>query len=64
MLIKMDDKEKVILNLEVDKEKYRRWENFSNKMCLSIYEYIRRCVDAHTNILDKDSFHLVPYSKN
>ena len=35
----------------------------ANRMCLNIYEYIRRCTDAHTNILDKDSFHLVPDDK-
>ena len=31
----------------------------SNILGLSIYEYIRRCTDAHTHILETDSFDFV-----
>lgn len=32
----------------------------SNILCLSIPEFIRRCTNAHTTILEYDSFKLVP----
>lgn len=35
----------------------------ANILCLSIPEYIRRCTNAHTTILEYDSFQLVPSKK-
>lgn len=33
-------------------------------LCLSVPEYIRRCTNAHTTILEYDSFKLVPKDDN
>lgn len=53
-------KEEIKLDLWISNKQLATWNKMANRMCLNIYEYIRRCTDAHTNILDKDSFHLVP----
>ena len=53
-------KEEIKLELWISDEQLAAWNKMANRMCLNIYEYIRRCTDAHTNILKKDSFHLVP----
>jgi hypothetical protein len=31
----------------------------ANKMYMSLFEYLRRCADAHTTILERDTFQLV-----
>ena len=36
----------------------------ANLLCLSIPEFIRRCTNAHTTILEYDSFKLVPNEKD
>lgn len=59
----MNERE-IVLELWVDKKQYEQWTEIANEMCLNIYEYIRRCTDAHTNILKKDSFGLVHHKKN
>ena len=48
-----------IIELHCSQEQLDSWEEIADKMCMNIYEYIRRCVDAHTNILRYDSFRLV-----
>lgn len=53
-------KDDITLELWADSKQFDSWNEMANRMCLNIYEYIRRCADAHTNILKKDSFHLVP----
>ena len=48
-----------IIELHCSQEQLDSWEEIADKMCMNIYEYIRRCVDAHTNILRNDSFRLI-----
>lgn len=45
--------------LTVDEDKYNQWEAIAKILYLNIEEYVRRCTDAHTNILRQDSFDLV-----
>lgn len=56
----MVEKEKIEIDLWADKNQYEKWKQMADTLCLNIYEYIRRCTDAHTNILTVDSFKLVP----
>ena len=32
----------------------------ASALCLNVSEYIRRCTNAHTTILEHDSFNIVP----
>ena len=48
-----------LIELHCTQEQFDTWKEMADKMCLSLYEYIRRCADAHTNILRYDSFRLV-----
>lgn len=56
-------KNKSILEIVVDNNDLQRWTDMANILCLSIPEYIRRCTNAHTTILEYDSFQLVPSEK-
>ena len=56
-------KKDVELGLWVEQDQLEAWTRMANRMCLNIYEYIRRCTNAHTNILEKDFMHLVPDEK-
>lgn len=47
------------LSLTISNLQRTRWERMANLLGLSIYEYIRRCTDAHTTILETDSFNFV-----
>jgi len=60
----MDRNQKVEINLLVDEKEYEHWKEMADILCLNIYEYIRRCTNAHTNILAVDSFKLVPHEKS
>lgn len=55
----MFEKEDCVIELHCSQKQLDTWKEIADKMCLNIYEYIRRCVDAHTNILLYDSFKLV-----
>ena len=59
----MDTKDlldKQVMELVVDPRDYRRWQRMASALCLNVSEYIRRCTNAHTTILEHDSFNLVP----
>ena len=51
---------KNIIELTVDPRDYRRWQRMASVLCLNVSEYIRRCTNAHTTILEHDSFNIVP----
>ena len=57
-------KNKSILEIVVDNKDLERWTRMANLICLSIPEFIRRCTNAHTTILEYDSFKLVPNEKD
>ena len=57
-------KDKVILEVVVDNKDLQRWTEMAGVLCLSVPEYIRRCTNAHTTILEYDSFKLVPKDDN
>lgn len=60
MVINLTTEESMVdLVVSVTRSRYKRWEAMSNILGLSIYEYIRRCTDAHTHILETDSFDFV-----
>lgn len=52
--------DKHIIELVVDPRDYRRWQRMASVLCLNVSEYIRRCTNAHTTILEHDSFNIVP----
>ena len=52
--------DKQVMELVVDPRDYRRWQRMASALCLSVSEYIRRCTNAHTTILEHDSFNIVP----
>lgn len=56
----MEDFNKHVIELAVDPRDYRRWQRMASVLCLNISEYIRRCTNAHTTILEHDSFNIVP----
>ena len=51
---------KQVIELIVDPRDYRRWQRMASALCLNVSEYIRRCTNAHTTILEYDSFNIVP----
>ncbi len=51
---------KQVIELVVDPRDYRRWQRMASALCLNVSEYIRRCTNAHTTILEHDSFNIVP----
>ena len=51
---------KQVIELIVDPRDYRRWQRMASVLYLSVSEYIRRCTNAHTTILEHDSFNIVP----
>ena len=55
----MCDENKTKIELWVSPEQFKEWETQASFMYLNVYEYIRRCVDAHTNILKADKMGLV-----
>ena len=57
-------KNKSILEIVVDNKDLERWTRMANLLCLSIPEFIRRCTNAHTTILEYDSFKLVTNEKD
>jgi len=48
-----------VLELWMTEKQKNRWEKMANVLGLSLYEYVRRCADAHTTILETDSFKIV-----
>lgn len=52
--------DKQIIELVVDPRDYRRWQRMASALALNVSEYIRRCTNAHTTILEHDSFNIVP----
>ena len=56
----MEDFNKHVIELAVDPRDYRRWQRMASVLCLNVSEYIRRCTNAHTTILEHDSFNIVP----
>ena len=56
----MEDFNKHIIELAVDHRDYRRWQRMASVLCLNVSEYIRRCTNARTTILEHDSFNIVP----
>ena len=48
-----------VIELLIDPHDYRRWQRMASTLCLSVSEYIRRCTNAHTTILEYDSFDIV-----
>ena len=52
--------DKHVIELIVDPRDYRRWQRMASVLCLNVSEYIRRCTNAHTTILEHDSFNIVP----
>lgn len=58
-----DDKYQEVIDLWISKKQRKRWERMAEILGLTIYEYIRRCADAHTTILETDSFKLVDDKK-
>lgn len=57
---KLEDFNKHVIELAVDPRDYRRWQRMASVLCLNVSEYIRRCTNAHTTILEHDSFNIVP----
>lgn len=53
-----------VIELLIDPYDYRRWQCMASTLCLSVSEYIRRCTNAHTIILEYDSFDIVHGSQN
>ena len=39
------------LDLWVSKEEYERWLAVADKFYMNIYEYIRKCTDANSNLM-------------
>ena len=56
----MEDFNKHVIELAVDPRDYRRWQRMASVLRLNVSEYIRRCTNAHTTILEHDSFNIVP----
>lgn len=56
----MEDFNKHVIELAVDPRDYRRWQRMTSVLYLNVSEYIRRCTNAHTTILEHDSFNIVP----
>lgn len=56
----MKDFNKHVIELAVDSRDYRRWQRMASVLCLDVSEYVRRCANAHTTILEHDSFNIVP----
>ena len=52
--------DKQVMELIVDPRDYRRWQRMASVLGLNVSEYIRRCTNAHTTILEHDSFNIVP----
>lgn len=52
--------DKQVIELIVDPRDYRRWQRMASALSLNVSEYIRRCTNAHTTILEHDSFNIVP----
>ena len=52
--------DKQVMELIVDPRDYRRWQRMASALGLNVSEYIRRCTNAHTTILEHDSFNIVP----
>ena len=52
--------DKQVMELIVDPRDYRRWQRMASALSLNVSEYIRRCTNAHTTILEHDSFNIVP----
>ena len=59
-MIPTEEKDQVNIDLIISKQQEQRWARMADIMGLTLYEYIRRCADAHTTILETDSFKLVP----
>lgn len=55
-----DMSDKQVMELIVDPRDYRRWQRMASALSLNVLEYIRRCTNAHTTILEHDSFNIVP----
>lgn len=53
-----------VIELVVDPRDYRRWQRMASVLYLNVSEYIRRCTNAHTTILEHDSFNIVPGPKS
>ena len=53
------EREQISIDLWITPEQKKRWEKIADIMCLSLYEYIRKCTNAHTTILENDQFDLV-----
>lgn len=49
-----------VIELIVDPRDYRRWQRMASALSLNVSEYIRHCTNAHTTILEHDSFNIVP----
>ena len=49
----MEEKEEQI-DLWITLKQKEKWEYFSKKLGLTIWEYIRRATDAYSNILTQD----------
>ena len=52
--------DKQVIELIVNPRDYRRWQRMASALGLNVSEYIRRCTNAHTTILEHDSFNIVP----
>lgn len=60
----IEDFNKHVIELAVDPRDYRRWQRMASVLCLNVSEYIRRCTNAHTTILEHDSFDIVHGSQS
>ena len=52
--------DKQIIELVVNSRDLRRWSRMASTLCFNLSEYIRACTNAHTTILEHDSFGIVP----
>lgn len=52
--------DKQVIELVVNSRDLRRWTRMASTLCFNLSEYIRACTNAHTTILEYDSFGIVP----
>lgn len=60
----IEDFNKHVIELAVDPRDYRRWQRMASVLCLNVSEYIRHCTNAHTTILEYDSFDIIHGSQS